>query len=96
MDVELHPQALREARAARLWYKRRSPSAAIGFVAELDHAISSIGRDPALHADYIHGTKRYLMSRYPFAVVYRIQSTLVLILAVAHVRKRPGYWTRRS
>jgi len=70
--IELHPAAIEEGRSAREWYEERSASASNAFMAELDVAIERIAADPERHASYLHGTRRYLLKRFPFFVVFRI------------------------
>jgi len=57
LPVDFHPRAMAEARAARLWYHRRSPAVAIRFVAELDNAILRISNTPQAFGTYLHGTR---------------------------------------
>lgn len=94
--VHIHPEAMAEAQAARVWYETRSPEAAAAFMAELDIAVESIQNAPELYPSYLHGTRRYLMRRFPYLIVYRTVSTTIQIVAVAHGRRRPGYWKSRS
>ena len=56
LDVEIHPEAIAEARAAREWYQVRSADAANAFLAELDAGIESIRVAPDLYPSYLHGT----------------------------------------
>lgn len=93
--VRFHPDAIAEAKAAREWYQERSPAAANAFMKELDHAVEQIAEFPKRGPSFLHGTKRYLLGRFPFSVVYwgRPQSTE--IVAIAHARRRPGYWKER-
>ena len=91
----LHPEAITEARAAREWYLLRNEDAGNAFMAELDAAIEQIERRPHQWPPYLSGTRRYLFHRFPFFVVYRETSTRIEILAVAHARRRPGYWLGR-
>jgi hypothetical protein len=37
-------------------------------------------------------TRRVLVARFPYQVVYRLRPTEIVIVAVAHVKRRPGYW----
>ena len=94
-SVELHPDAVAEARAAAEWYRARSNSAVDAFLAELNHAIEQIEDAPDRWPGYILGTRRYLLRRFPFSVVYRRQGSRIQIVAVAHGRRRPGYWKAR-
>lgn len=96
LTVEFHPEAISEARAARQWYEVRSEDAAKAFMAELDVGIESIQASPDLYPAYLHGTRRYLMRRFPYLIVYRVGASAIQIIAVAHGRRRPGYWRARS
>lgn len=96
LTVEFHPEAISEAIAARQWYEARSENAAKAFLAELDAGVGSIQTSPELYPAYLHGTRRYLMRRFPYLIIYRVVATAIQIIAVAHGRRRPGYWRSRS
>ena len=95
-SVELHPEAIAEARAAYQWYAERDLSAVNAFIAELDRAISQVQSAPERWPVHLHGTKRYLFRRFPYSVIYRVIETAIQVLAVAHGRRRPGYWRTRQ
>jgi hypothetical protein len=40
-------------------------------------------------------TRRVLLRRFPFSVVYAADSDVALVIAVAHHSRRPGYWCKR-
>lgn len=85
----VHPQAIAEARSAREWYHARNAEAAEGFMAELDLAIERIEQAPPQWPLYLGETRRYLLRRFPFFVVFRETATRIEIVAVAHARRRP-------
>ena len=91
----VHPEAIAEARAAREWYDARNAGAAETFMAELDLAIERIETAPHSLPPYLGETRRYLLRRFPFFVVFREAEERVQVLAVAHGRRRPGYWLGR-
>jgi len=93
--LEYLDEAVDEAESAARWYAERSGSAAAGFAGEIDAAIAAIEQHPDAWPAYDHGTRHYLLRRYPFSVVYRVESARILIVAVAHGRRRPGYWKSR-
>lgn len=95
MRLEVHPQAITEARAARRWYAQRSAAVANRFVAELDHAVIQITTAPQQWPAYLHGTRVYRLRRFPYLIVYHESAGAAQIIAVAHVRRKPGYWRRR-
>ena len=93
--LEIHPAALAEAEEAARYYAERSPRAAVAFAAELDAAIAEIERAPHALLQHVHGTHRILLRRYPFAIVFRLEEQRILIVAIAHGNRRPGYWAKR-
>jgi plasmid stabilization system protein ParE len=95
LSVVFHPDAVEEAQAARQWYAARSQSAADSFLAELDHGIEAICLAPERWPLFVHGTRRYLFHRFPFQLVYRVMNDRIEVVAVAHGRRRPGYWKSR-
>ena len=94
--VQLHPDAIAEAKAAREWYMERSPSAADAFTKELDNAILQVSNFPQQGLSFIRETRRFLLRRFPFSVVYRESEEHIEVIAVAHARRKPGYWKKRS
>jgi len=96
LSVEVHPEAIAEAAAARRWYSDRSCDAADAFLAELDLGVKNIQSYPEIYPPYLHGTRRYLLRRFPYLIVYRVAPSAIQIIAVAHSRRRPGYWKTRQ
>jgi plasmid stabilization system protein ParE len=93
--LRFHPEAVAEAERSRDWYARRSPRAAQGFLDELSKAFASIQGSPEAWQAHLHGTRRFTFRRYPFVVVFRVEDESVLIVAVAHTKRKPGYWGDR-
>ena len=95
LPVVLHPDAVEEAQAAWQWYLERSQSAADSFLAELDHGVESISEEPERWPLFVHGTRRFLFRRFPFQIVYRVANDRIEVVAIAHGRRKPGYWKTR-
>ena len=93
--IDVHPEAIAEARAAAEWYREKSDSAANAFLAEIDHAVEKISESPGMWSPYFRGTRRFVLLRFPFCVVYREVFESIQIVAVAHAKRRPGYWKNR-
>jgi plasmid stabilization system protein ParE len=93
--VEFHPLAADEAEAAQRWYRERNEIASARFQRELDRAVDLISERPNTSSPYLGNTRRVLLRRFPFFVVYRVRGNNVQIVAVAHARRRPGYWIQR-
>ena len=95
LSLEFHPDARADVLEAYDWYANRSQTAADAFQGELQRAGIAIQRNPLLWDSYLFGTRRYLMKRFPYVVVYRITEERIEIIAVVHGRQRPGFWKGR-
>jgi toxin ParE1/3/4 len=93
--LDIHPAALAELKSAVVWYQSQNQTAAINFVAELDRAVELVIASPVRWPTGDHNTRKFVLRRYPFAVIYREREGVVQVLAVAHGRRRPGYWIER-
>jgi toxin ParE1/3/4 len=94
-QIDVHPEAVAEAQAAAQWYRERSDLAADAFLAELDRAVERIAENPEMYPTYARGTRRYFLQRFPFYLVYREVVGKLEIVAIAHGRRKPGYWKKR-
>jgi plasmid stabilization system protein ParE len=93
--VQFHPDAAKETDAAVVWYRERSASAADAFLSELDRAVERISETPETWPKYVGETRRFLLRHFPFSVVYRETSGAIQVIAVAHAKRKPGYWKKR-
>ncbi|MGA2966038.1 MAG: type II toxin-antitoxin system RelE/ParE family toxin [Terriglobales bacterium] len=93
--IEIHSDALAELKSALRWYLERSESAADGFLAEIDRAIERIAATPTRWPSGDLGTRKFVLARFPYAVIYREKLMTIQILAVAHGHRRPRYWDER-
>lgn len=98
--VRIDAAAAFEIRNAILWYQHADPTVATRFALAIDHAIERarlglVGvavRLPGVDAPI----RRLLVARFPYAVYYLLLPRSVRILAIAHQRRRPGYWLRQT
>jgi len=94
-NIRFSPEALAEAEAAQQWYVERSLPAGKAFLEELTHAVERVSESPEQWPRYIGGTHRYVFHRFPFSLVYRQMGNEIVIVAVAHGKRKPGYWKAR-
>ena len=97
-------RTLRNLRAAReefsaavRWYEGQRPGLGAEFFDAVVHATSLIQAQPeigTLSPD--HRTRRVLVQRFPYQVVYRLSVDEIVIVAIAHLKRRPGYWRNRT
>jgi hypothetical protein len=93
--LEFHREAALEAREAAEWYGERSLHAKAKFKAALRRAERSVTQHPESWATYLHGTRCLKLNRFPYALVYVQRSDRIIGIAVAHLKRRPGYWRKR-
>ena len=93
--VEVLPEAEAEAREAFLWYFDRSPIAADAFRVELFDAIDDLTVTAKDWPEDEDGTRRYHLKHFPYTVLYEVLGAKVTVFAIAHQRRRPGYWKDR-
>ena len=91
----LHQLAWQEIEGADDWYMCRSADASVGFIAAIADALDSISQAPRRWPTYLYGTRRFVLHRFPFSVVYLDDPDVVNIVAVAHHKRKPGYWKQR-
>jgi plasmid stabilization system protein ParE len=94
--ITFEEEAVAEAERSRDWYAQRSLRASHEFLDELARAFEQIAAAPESWPPYLHGTRRFICHGYPFSVVYRVYADHVHVVAVAHAKRRPGYWSSRA
>jgi plasmid stabilization system protein ParE len=93
--ILFHSQAAAEYEAAFDWYFEPSELAASRFSMELETALEMISEGPHRWPNYSHGTRKFVLQRFPFIVIYRELPSSIQVLAAAHGHRRPGYWRKR-
>jgi len=95
MKVRMLSIARMEMTDAMAWYRARSPRAAEGFWLKAQDARRSMSLFPyaaPLISDHV---RRFILSGYPYDLVYTVRAEEIAILAVAHHSRQPGYWLER-
>ena len=93
--LRFHPAAAAEVEAAHHWYAQRSLVAAEVFLKELDYAARQVVESPQRWPRYLGEFRRYVLPRFPFTLIYRVREDVAEIIAVAHAKRKPGYWKER-
>jgi plasmid stabilization system protein ParE len=96
MRLQLHREAAGDLREAKAFYRHHSPLAAIAFSQAVDAAMARIAESPYAFPVRGHGARELVFPRrFPFTVVYHVLRETIIVLAVAHHRREPGYWRDR-
>lgn len=96
-SIEILEEAQAELEEAVRWYRERNRRAAISFVTDYRTAVKRIVAMPLTWPEDASGTRRVLFDRFPYKVVYRffLPNERILLVAVAHQKREPGYWRLR-
>ena len=96
MKIAYHPAAAAEHLDQIHHYKMLNSALGTGYGEEFQAALAYIldgpHRFPVVAAPKI---RRHFLSRFPIAIYFRASGDEIQILAIAHKRRRPGYWTTR-
>jgi plasmid stabilization system protein ParE len=93
--VRFHPEAEQEYLSSLSWYYERSPSAALDFESEFQRGVSVVTESPERWPTYFLCFRRYILHQFPFSIVYQVLEEEILVLAIAHAHRKPGYWINR-
>lgn len=95
MTFSFHPEARAEFKEATIYYSEKSPSLASAFYTEVESAIEKIAEDPELYRVIDEDVRRCLTRRFPYAILYTVEDSYILILAIMHCSREPSYWKHR-
>jgi toxin ParE1/3/4 len=95
MRLEFHPEALQEYEDAARYYADRRAGLDLRFIESVESALRQILDAPTRWRAFEDDVRRYLVHVFPYAVLYTVEPDYVLIIAVMHCSREPGYWRSR-
>ena len=95
MTFDFHPEARQEYREAAAFYETRGSGLGAAFTIEVEAAIERIVSNPKSWRVIEQGVRRCLTHTFPYGILYSIEGDSILIVAVMHFHRRPGYWRAR-
>ena len=95
MRVILHPEAEAEFLGAQRYYSEVRRALGLRFYDELSGLLLRVAERPLAFRQFAPPARRAFARHFPYAVVFVPRAEAVWIIAVMHVRRKPGYWKRR-
>ena len=89
------PQADLEIEAAFQWYEKEQPGLGLESRGELRAAYNRIVEGPFKYQHLRSGIRRALLRRFPYAVYFAVEQTVIVVLTVLHASRDPAEWQRR-
>jgi plasmid stabilization system protein ParE len=93
--VRLLSEACRELEAAASFYDSESPGLGRDFALEVQRLCRRIADAPMAGTEVRPSVRRRILRRFPYSILYAFERDEVIVIAVAHQHRRPGYWEQR-
>ncbi len=95
MRYLLHPGADAELAEAADYYTQIEPQLGVRFYLEMERLLHTVCADPQRFRKFDPPARRYFSAQFPYAVIFLEKPEHVWIVAVMHMKRRPGYWKDR-
>ncbi|MCL1465490.1 type II toxin-antitoxin system RelE/ParE family toxin [Argonema galeatum] len=96
MKYVFHPEALAEYAEAVQYYAEQRSEVAQMFINAIEDAVYGIRESPTRWAIVDEDVWRCLTRKFPYSILYTSEQDYILILAVTHCSREPGYWKSRK
>ena len=95
MTVKFLEAARDDLREAARYYNAQRPNLGKELRTEVRVAVERIRNFPQAWQPLSANTRRYLLQRFPYGVIYQVREQEILIVAVAHLHREPEHWKDR-
>ncbi len=93
--VIVRPEAEDDLKDAFSWYEDKRRGLGYDFLLHVDAGINFINRNPEIHPIEYKGTRKHLIKRFPYKIIYLVEKEQIIVLAVIHGRRRPALIKKR-
>lgn len=95
MTIRFLRVAQTEFDEAMKWYHAAVPGLENAFRADVVARLRDIGSFPLSRPELAPGIRRAKLRRFPYFIIYSVSTEDIVVLAVAHMRRRPRSWRDR-
>jgi len=96
LNIIFHPDIEHEVKASYIWYQNQTTGLGDNFLTELEAAYEAIIEMPDTWPKFQSDFRRFLLSKFPFSIIYRFESGTVFVVAIMHNSRKPSYWSERT
>ncbi len=96
MNISFHPDAKQELYTAIDYYEKCQKGLGLEFAKEIFSTIQRIAQFPEAWAKLSKNTRRCLVNRFPYGVIYQKDIGHINIIAIMQLNKKPNYWKKRT
>ena len=94
-NAQFHGEAEEELRDAVRYYEHQQPGLGEKFAIQIREEVALAVEEPMNGSPFEEGTRRRSLGRFPYSIIYLPDRFPIMIVAVMHQRRRPGYWLDR-
>jgi len=95
MSLTFHEVAREELEEATEYYEQQRQGLGEEFAQEVENALARVQRHPHTWTRLTEDVRRCRLNRFPYGIVYVVRGDDILIVAIMHLRRKPGYWADR-
>ena len=96
MKIEILEIARKEFRIAKEFYELEQSGLGARFENEIKQALIRVLRYPTAWSLERKEIRRYFIHKFPYKILYSIQKEIIVVLAFAHLHRKPDYWINRA
>ena len=96
MTIKFHSEARKEFFEAAEYYEEQVIGLGDDFIDEVEKVLYVIEQQPVSGAKVTMAERRFLVSRFPYGIIYTVKDDLITIFAVMNLKRKPGYWKSRT
>lgn len=95
-QIRFHSAANTELLEAIQHYKEVSPGLAAMFAERINTALQLIHDNPEACQKVDLDLRQFPLGKFPYSLFYAVEHSIILVVAVAHHKRKPGYWKNRA
>ena len=96
MKTKFHSEARKEFFEVVDYYEEQVVGLGDDFIDEIEKVVNVIEQQPSAGTKITKTERRFLVSRFPYGIIYSVKDELITIFAVMNLRRKPGYWKSRT
>jgi toxin ParE1/3/4 len=95
INILFLPAAESELIDAAVYYESQANNLGKDFLHKVEISLKSLSANPLQYPAIDHGTHRCLLHRFPYAILYKIDKSIIVVVAIMHLHRHPDYWIER-
>ena len=96
MTIKFHSEARKEFLKASEYYEEQVLGLGDEFIDEVEKVLEIIENYPNSGKKITKSKRRFLVSRFPYGVIYSVKANQIIIFAIMDLRRKPDYWKSRT